>query len=445
MASLPSTTYFSLLKGNRSFRNLWYGQIVSELGDWLNSIAIFTLILSLGGSGLALGTVMMAKLLPIFFVSPIAGVVVDRMNRKWVMILSDLARFVVVLGFLFVTSPEELWLVYTLAALEIALAGFFEPARSALLPSVVDRRDLVAANALSGSTWSVMLALGAALGGVVVSLLGTRAAFILDAFTFLVSASFIFRVRLPAARGTAALEEKTRTGIANFMDGLRYIIGRPGILMLTLLKSGLATSGGVMTLIPLYAHQMLASPEAVSMATGILYSCRGVGAAAGPVLIRRWFGDSSRTLQVAIAGGFFLGSVSIGLFGLSSGLLSASASLALIGLFGSIIWVFSTALIHLEADTRFMGRVFSMEMGLLTLVMGLSNWAVGYAVEEFNLTANQAAGVLAVLFTVPGIVWTLFFVALPHCLKEGKCVGPPLAADPSGLTPPPVGVRPRDD
>ncbi len=444
MASLPSTTYFSLLRSNRPFRNLWYGQVVSELGDWLNSIAIFSLILALGGSGLALGTVMMAKLLPIFFVSPIAGVVVDRMNRKWVMIVSDLGRFVVVMGFLFVSSPADLWLVYTLAALEIALAGFFEPARSALLPSVVARKDLVAANALSGSTWSVMLALGAALGGVVVSLLGTRTAFILDAFTFLVSAGFIFRISLPGPQKKPVTEAAPQAGIANFLEGVRYITRNPGIMMLTLLKSGLATAGGTMTLIPLYAHQMLSSPAAVSMAVGTLYSCRGIGAAVGPILVRRWFGDTSHTLQRAIAGGFFLGSVSIALFAASRGLLSASISLGLIGLFGSIIWVFSTALIHLEADSRFMGRVFSMEMGLLTLIMGLSNWGVGYAVEGFGLTANQAAWVLAGLFAVPGLAWVFFILALPHCLKEGQCQGPPLAADPSGFTPPPQ-VPLKDD
>ncbi len=433
----PQTrTYFSLLRGNRSFRNLWYGQIVSQLGDWLNSIAIFTLILSLGGSGLALGTVMMAKLLPIFFVSPIAGVVVDRVDRRRVMIASDVARFAVVLGFLTVSSPDDLWLVYTLASVEIALAGFFEPARSAILPSVVSRGDLVAANALSGATWSVMLALGAALGGVVVSLFGIQAAFMLDASTYLVSAAFILRVRLPGEKATKP--EDRPAGLANFIDGARYILTRPGILMLTLLKTGLAIAGGVMTLIPLYAHQMLASPEAVSMGTGILYSCRGIGAAMGPILVRRWFGDSSRTLQIAIAGGFFLGGVSLGLFGASSGLVAASASLALIGLFGSIIWVFSSALIHLEADPRFLGRVFSMEMGLLTLVMGLSNWAVGYAVEGAGLTANQAAWALAGLFALPGAGWAFFIVALPHCLKEGKCQQQPLPAPPSEITPGPA-------
>ena len=194
MESPRSKGYLHLLKTNRPFRNLWYGQVVSELGDWLNSIAIYSLILQLSGSGMAMAAAMMAKLLPIFFVSPIAGVVIDRTSRKNVMILSDVLRFFIVLCFLFVDDKNDLWLVYTLVVLEISMAGFFEPARSAIIPALIPRPQLVTANALSGSTWSVMLAFGAALGGLVVAFFGIRTAFILDACTFLISAWFISRI-----------------------------------------------------------------------------------------------------------------------------------------------------------------------------------------------------------------------------------------------------------
>ena len=152
MESPGSKSYLTLLKTNRPFRKLWYGQVISELGDWLNTIAIYSLILKLSGSGMAVATAMMAKLLPIFFVSPIAGVIIDRTSRKKVMIASDVLRFIIVLGFLLVDEAGDLWLVYTLVVLEISMAGFFEPARSAIIPSIIPRKDLVTANALSGST-----------------------------------------------------------------------------------------------------------------------------------------------------------------------------------------------------------------------------------------------------------------------------------------------------
>ena len=207
--------YLNLLKTHRPFRNLWYGQVVSELGDWLNSIAIYSLILQLSGSGMAVATAMMAKLLPIFFVSPIAGVVIDRTSRKGVMILSDVLRFFIVLGFLFVDDKGDLWLVYTLVVLEISMAGFFEPARSAIIPSLIPRQHLVSANALSGSTWSVMLAFGAALGGLVVAFFGIQTAFVLDAFTFLISAWFISRIP-NSPKKTAEWQSSSRVLIADF-------------------------------------------------------------------------------------------------------------------------------------------------------------------------------------------------------------------------------------
>lgn len=441
MNSQRSIGYVRLLKSNRPFRHLWYGQVVSELGDWLNSIAIYMLVLKLSGTGTAMASAMMAKLLPIFFVSPLAGVLIDRMDRKVIMITSDVLRFVVVLGFLLVEESGDLWLLYTLAVVEIALAGFFEPARSAIIPSLTPREDLVTANALSGSTWSVMLAVGAALGGVLVSLLGIKAAFVIDAFTFLLSAWFIARIQSP--KEALAKEKAERTDASGFktlVDGARYLISQPMIFVLALMKSGLAVAGGVMTLIPLYANKMFASASAVSMAIGAMYSARGLGAALGPILVKKFFGDSTRVLQLSILFGFFLGSLSYFLFAQSHSLWSASLSIALATFFGSIIWVFSSALIHLEADGRFLGRVFSTEMALLTLVMGLSNWSAGFAVDTLELTTHQTGMWMAGLFVIPGVLWGGFLLFMNSRYKQGECVGSVCPVEPSDSKIPPTSV-----
>ena len=441
MDSKRSTGYVRLLKTNRPFRNLWYGQVVSELGDWLNTIAIYTLVLKLSGTGTAVASAMMAKLLPIFFVSPLAGVLVDRMDRKAIMIISDVLRFVVVLGFLLVDDVGDLWLLYTLAVVEISLAGFFEPARSAIIPSLTPREDLVTANALSGSTWSVMLAVGAVLGGALVSWFGIKAAFIIDAFTFLLSAWFIARIQFPKeALEKAKAERSDASGFKTLVDGMRYLISQPMILVLALMKSGLALAGGVMTLIPLYANKMFASASAISMAIGAMYSARGLGAALGPILVRKVFGDSTRVLQIAILCGFFLGALSYFLFAQSHTIWSACLSIALATFFGSIIWVFSSALIHLEADSRFLGRVFSTEIALLTLVMGLSNWSAGFAIDSLALTANETAMWMAGLFLIPGIMWGGFLLFVNTRFKQGECVGSVCPVEPSDSKIPPTSV-----
>ena len=441
MNSQRSIGYVRLLKTNRPFRNLWYGQVVSELGDWLNSIAIYMLVLQLSGTGTAMATVMMAKLLPIFFVSPLAGVLIDRMDRKVIMITSDILRFVVVLGFLLVDDIGDLWLLYSLAVVEIALAGFFEPARSAIIPSLTPREDLVTANALSGSTWSVMLAVGAALGGVLVSVFGIKTAFVIDAFTFLLSAWFIARIQSPKeALEKEKAERSDASGFKTLVDGVRYLMSQPMIFVLALMKSGLAVAGGVMTLIPLYANKMFATPSAVSMAIGAMYSARGLGAALGPILIKKFFGDSTRVLQLSIFFGFFLGSLSYFLFAQSHSLWSASLSIAMATFFGSIIWVFSSALIHLEADGRYLGRVFSTEMALLTLVMGLSNWSTGFAMDSLGLTTHQTGMWLAGLFVIPGVLWGGFLLFMNSGFKQGECVGSVCPVEPSDSKIPPTSL-----
>lgn len=430
------------MKTNRPFRNLWYGQVISELGDWLNTIAIYSLILQLSGSGMAVATAMMAKLLPIFFVSPIAGVIIDRTSRKKVMIASDVLRFVIVLCFLLVDDQADLWLVYTLVVLEISMAGFFEPARSAIIPSLIARKDLVTANALSGSTWSVMLAFGAAVGGLVVGLFGIQTAFIIDAFTFLLSAWFISRIPKELEKSDAEREKQEQGGYKNFIEGMRYLFAEPIILGLALLKTGLAISGGIMTLIPLYAHQLFTSPSAISLGIGVMYSARGMGAAIGPVLVRKVFGDSSRVLQVAIAAGFFLTAASYTFMIQSDSLFGASVSVGCATLFGSIIWVYSSALIHMEAEEGFLGRIFSTEMGIMTLVMGVSNWAVGFAVDRLGLSLEAVVFWMAGLFLIPGVLWVGFLLFVHRQLKEGKSVGSVSPVDPSGFNPLPVtGLR----
>ena len=406
-----SIGYFPLLKQNPSFRNLWYGQVISELGNWVNSIALYALILQLTGSGMAMAAAMMAKLLPMVIISPFAGVVIDRMDRRTVLIASDILRCFTVLCFLIVESREDLWLVYALTLFEVALTGFFEPARSAILPSIVKKNHLVTANAISGATWSIMLTLGAALGGFVVSLFGVKVAFILDALTYLLSAWFIIKIPYPNTKSGETIKKNNSSGIKGLAEGVRYLISRPIVLALALLKSGMAIKGGIMTLVPLFANRLWSDPAAVSMAVGIMFSSRGVGSAVGPILIRKWFGESPKILQGSILAAFFLGSLTLLAFSVSKNLWTASLFIGLSGMFGSIVWVFSTALIHLEADRQFLGRIFGIEMALLTLIMGISNGVVGVAVDSLQMTIQSVILWMGGLYMIPGILWILFLAS----------------------------------
>src|SRR5262245_17099652 len=121
-ANAKSVGYIQVLRGNRDFRNVFVGQLVSQSGDWFNSVALFTLLLNLTGSGEAVGYLLIIKLLPSFFIGPIAGVVADRFNRKTIMIVADIVRGFLVLGFLLIRTPDQVWMVYVLAGIEIGIA-----------------------------------------------------------------------------------------------------------------------------------------------------------------------------------------------------------------------------------------------------------------------------------------------------------------------------------
>src|SRR5690606_13287790 len=135
--------YVELLRGNADVRWLWMGAVVSLFGDWFNTLALYRVVLDLTGSELALGAVFLTKLLPLAFASPLAGVLVDRLDRRRVLIGADLLRAALVLGFLLVRDAGDLWLLYTLASAQIVVSAAFDPAKNAALPSIARPRELL--------------------------------------------------------------------------------------------------------------------------------------------------------------------------------------------------------------------------------------------------------------------------------------------------------------
>src|SRR5437764_5950844 len=292
--------YVELLRGNRHFRRLTIGRLISQTGDWFNSVALFTLLLNLTGSGEAVGLVLIIKLLTQFLVGPLADVVADSFNRKAIMIWADVLRGLLVFGFLFVERADQVWIVYVLSALEIILSSFFEPAESAAVPMIVKRHELIAANALGGATWSVTLAFGAALGGVVIDLFGRNTAFIIDAISFFVSAAFIWATRIPPlpkrerdrAQRMSWLE---MTGIADMIEGARYLKTNPHVVALLLVKTGWGLGGGVLLLLTIFGRETFPLGRDGSASIGLLYAARGTGALIGQTIATVNTNDSPRT------------------------------------------------------------------------------------------------------------------------------------------------------
>lgn len=401
--------YIDLLRRNRSFRQLWLGQVVSQMGDWFNTIALYTIILQLTGSGRDVGLLLVARFVPSFLFGPISGVVADRFSRQRIMIWSDLLRAVVVLGFLFVRSADQLWLVYLLTVLQLGLSTFFEPAKTAAIPSVVADRELVAANAISSVTWSAMLTIGAAIGGLLTSLFGTDVAFVLDAATYLLSAALIASIRVSKRRKRSRhkLTLGRLLGLTETIEGIRYVKDRPRVLALLLVKPAWGLGGGILTLLAVFGERIFPVGKGAAGGIGVLFAARGIGTAIGPIVARRISGEGNRRMQLSIGIAFIIGGVFYILFGSATSLFFALVVLGIAHCGGSILWVFSTVMLQRTVADNFRGRVFAAELALLTLTMAASNYATGEFLDRFGVSPRRVTIVIGIIFMMPGVVWFL--------------------------------------
>jgi len=180
------------------------GQVVSEVGDWLNNIAVLALVIQLAGEGsvgLAIAVYAIARHLPLFLFGPVAGVIVDRVDRRRVMIAADILRAALALGFLIANRYSSLAAIYVVGAAIFSVSAFFNAAKRASIPNLVSgTEELLGANSLSASTTAATIAVGSALGGIASTVLGRDAVFVLNALTFLASAEMIRRIRARTSR-----------------------------------------------------------------------------------------------------------------------------------------------------------------------------------------------------------------------------------------------------
>ena len=397
--------YVELLRRNHNYRSLWLARVVSNFGDWFNLLASAALITSLTGSGTAISYLFLARFLPVFVMSPFAGVLADRFERRTIMILTDVLRAVTVLCFLFVRTPDQLWLLYALTSTQFVLSALYTPAHSALLSNIVEREDLVTANALDGFTWSTMLALGALFGGLASAILGIQAAFVIDAATFLVSAWFVMHI---SAHTRPAHEGGSEVRLFDFVEGFQYLWVRPFVLGVALVKAGGALIWGGINVLEIPLSQIFAISASGTITLGIIYAATGVGTGFGPLLIRLRIGDDRTSLLRAITAGFLLAAVGISLLGLASNLGLIVVATLIRGVGTGLLWIFSSAILMGITDDRFRGRVFAFEFAALTLTQSIATLFAGMAVDRFQIDVQDVLLLIGGFALVVTAAWLLF-------------------------------------
>ena len=395
-------SYIDLLKRNPNYRNLWYGAIVSQFGDWFNLIASAALIAELTDAGTAISYLFLARFLPLFLVSPIAGALADRFDRRYLMIVSDLLRAFTVLGFLLVRDAGDIWLLYLLTVVQFILSASFNPARNALLANVVGEDDLVAATTLDGLTWSSMLALGALVGGIVAAIFGLTTAFIIDAGTFLLSAFLIGRISVT----TQVINEEESAGLTSILQGFRYLVSVPSLLVIALIK-GVAslTYGGLEVLGVEFAEKIFPLGEGATGTLGVIYTVMGLGTGLGPVLLRRWLGDEPPQLIRGIKLAFVMLTAGILINATAPNLWIFGIGLLIRTIGSGTIWVFSSSLLQIMSPDQYRGRVFAFDFAFLTLTQSVSILWAGYALDGLGWDARWTMGFFSISCAVVFVSW----------------------------------------
>ncbi len=395
--------YWRLLRNNRDFRLLYLGSLISLGGDWFLTVALLDLVLQLTGSATLASLMLLCQSLPIFLVTPVAGHTVDHADRRKLMIVVDLIRAGACLLPLLARTPAMLPFAYAGVILISVGSAYFEPASQSALPNLVDGSELSAANVLMGSTWGTMLAVGAALGGLVTMRFGRDVSFVVDALSFVASAGILWRMRAQFAEERAAHHERPAL-IESTRETLRYARAHPRVLALLTSKGGYGLGAGVVAMLGVFGREVF---RAGAFGIGLLFAARGVGALLGPFLIRAMAGRKGDLQYRLIAASVFLFGAGYMALGLSRTLLVGSFAVFAAHLGGGAQWQTSTYGLQRETPDWIRGRVFGADYGFVTLTMSISSLVAGIAADRFGaMAATAGVASVCVLWSLVWGAWT---------------------------------------
>jgi predicted MFS family arabinose efflux permease len=398
--------YLDLLRRNPAFSRLFSAELVSFAGDWFATVAILGLALELTGSPAIASLLLVVQTGAFALASPFAGVLADRLDRRRLMVVADLARVPVALAFMLVRDPASLWIAFAATALLSFGAAIFEPTSSASLPNLVDDDDLGEANVLIGSAWGTMLAVGAAIGGAVAATFGRDVAFVLNAASFGASALLIVGIRRPFRRALTASHEMPHAGLRGIGESigvvLRFARGNRTLAALLLSKTTFGVGTGVIVMLAVFGRDVFGAGDA---GIGLLFAARGLGALLGPFLARSVVGLTDRGLLLGIAGSFATYAIGYSLMPLSPVLWLAAGFVFLAHLGGGAQWMLSSYGLQRASPDAIRGRVFSLDYGLVTITIAASTLVAGTLAERVAPSTTVWMMVLLAAVAACGWLW----------------------------------------
>lgn len=397
--------FLRLLRNNRNYRSTWTGQVVSEIGDHFNNIAVFSLALENTRSGMVVTFIMLSRAIPAILAGPVAGVVLDRFDRKRIMVASDLIRAVIALLFIFTIPRGNTWLLYPLSALLMFASPFFTSGRSSILPAIANPEELHTANSLTQTTQWTTLTVGAFLGGISVKL-GYDWAFFFNALSFVFSALCISRLEAGSdgfrARRKELKEARAAHPFRDYVEGLRYIRTVPLIIGIMLIAVGWATGGGAAQILFSLFGELVFHRGALGI--GYLWGSAGVGLLIGGAFAH-WLGKrinfsgykATVSICYVIHGGSYVVFSQMKHFWLAMFFIGLSRAAVAV----SSVLNYSELLKHVSNEYR--GRVFATLETLTWAMMMMSMMGAGVASTSYS--PRIIGAVAGLLSSTTAIFW----------------------------------------
>ncbi len=404
------TRYWRLLRNNPEFSKLWIAQVISLTGDWFNTVVLLGLVAEYSsGSGIAISIFLVLRAVPPLIVSPFAGVLLDRFNRRNLLIWSNLLRALIVPLFLLADSPDMLWLIYLVTVAQFTLSAVFEPGQAAIIPALVRPEDIVEGNTIMSVTWSVMLAVGAIVGGVFAFVFGATAALLADAATFAVAGGILLTVRYDPELGRKLAKavgvEPTEKDDTTFIEGVRYVLRTPQVAAGIFVKFG-QSLGNIDTMLTIFATQLFVIGDRGELSLALLWSSFGFGAIVGPLLTNRFDDGTVRRLRRLVTVGFLLLLLSWPVMGSATTLMLVAIGLFIRAMGGSINWTYSNVIIQKSAPDSYLGRMFSIDMVGFQLATSISYFVHGWLIDTLGQEqVFTVAWGTAVVALVPLLIW----------------------------------------
>lgn len=379
-----------ILRQNRHFRRLWFSHLVSLLGDWLSYIAVAVISIEQGEGAIAIAMVMVAHSLPTVLIAPFAGRLADRFDRKKIIMLGYLVAAALTVVMFGAAKAGMLYAMQLVLLLRVAASSIAMTARSAAIPSLVERSDLQTAHALLGLSWSIMFTFGLALGGVAAEFLSPSGAILLDAFTFILAAFLISKLPalFPSKQELVSSKKVTGQGV------LSYLWQRPKLLSYVVSKTpDMVINSGAWVTLNLVAGTRLA-PLSTALALGVFQCVRAIGTGVGPLIPEKLIP------RIPLVGTVMM------MVGVTAFASDWGVPLTILGLFcwgagGGHNWIMSSTASQSNTDDAFMGRVAATESLLFSLASCGGALLSGYVSQSQNWSE---AGCWVTL-SIGGILW----------------------------------------